>query len=298
MSSLILTHEQADFHGRNLADQLAVTLATDRFALIRLVSDEAAKLNVSSFIVGGFVRDLLLGRPSADFDIVVEGNAIKLARALAAARGGRVTAHAQFGTAKWTLPPGSPLEHLDFVSARTETYAHPSALPDVEHSSIQLDMRRRDFTINTLAIRLDGAAFGDLLDFWGGERDLREGLIRVLHSISFVDDPTRILRAARFEQRFHFRIEPRTAELIAHALHLLGRVSGDRLRHELEAILEEDEPDRILARLAELDVLSHIHPDLAAAHKTAAYRLSHIAYRVSPAESDKPSAISDMPSAL
>ncbi len=248
---------------RNLADQLAAVLTPDRFALIRLISDEAARLDVCPFIVGGFVRDLLLGAPSQDFDIVVEGKAVKLARALAASRGGRVTAHAQFGTAKWTLPPGSPLEHLDFVSARTEFYAHPSALPEVEHSSIKLDLHRRDFTINTLAIRLDGAAFGDVLDFWGGERDLRDGLIRVLHSISFVDDPTRILRAARFEQRFHFRIEPRTAELIDHARHLLHRVSGDRIRHELEAILEEEEPDRILARLAELDVLSHIHPNLA-----------------------------------
>ncbi len=268
MPALILTHEPTDFHGRNLADQLAAALAPDRYSLIRLVSEQAAKLEVSPFIVGGFVRDLLLGAPSADFDIVVEGDAVKLARALAAARGGRVTAHAQFGTAKWTLPPGSALQHLDFVSARTEFYAHPSALPEVEHSSIKLDLRRRDFTINTLAIRLDGAAFGDLLDFWGGERDLRDGLIRVLHANSFVDDPTRILRAARFEQRFHFRIEPGTAELIALALHLLQRVSGDRLRHELDAILEEDEPERTLARLAELDVLSHIHTDLAAGYET------------------------------
>jgi tRNA nucleotidyltransferase (CCA-adding enzyme) len=125
-------------------------------------------------------------------------------------------------------------------------------------------LHRRDFTLNTLAIRLDRDAFGDLLDFWGGEPDLRNGLIRALHSISFVDDATRMLRAVRFEQRFGFRIEARTAELIAHALHLLHKVSGDRIRHELDLILQEAEPERHIARLAELGILTHIHPELPA----------------------------------
>jgi tRNA nucleotidyltransferase (CCA-adding enzyme) len=253
---------------RNLADQLAAALPPERLALLHLVSDEAASLNVSPFIVGGFARDLLLGQPSLDFDIVVEGDAIALARRLAARRGGRVTAHAQFGTAKWKLPPelapAISTGHLDLVSARTEFYAHPSALPEVERGSIKLDLHRRDFTLNTLAIRLDRDAFGDLLDFWGGELDLRNGLIRALHSISFVDDATRMLRAVRFEQRFGFRIEARTAELIAHALHLLHKVSGDRIRHELDLILQEAEPERHIARLAELGILTHIHPELPA----------------------------------
>lgn len=253
---------------RNLADQLAQTLPPERLALLHLVSGEAAALNVSPFIVGGFVRDLLLGQPSLDFDIVVEGDAIALARRLAAKHGGRVTAHAQFGTAKWKLPPelapAISTGHLDLVSARTEFYAHPSALPEVERGSIKLDLHRRDFTLNTLAIRLDRDAFGDLLDFWGGEPDLRNGLIRALHSISFVDDATRMLRAVRFEQRFGFRIEARTAELIAHALHLLHKVSGDRIRHELDLILQEAEPERHIARLAELGILTHIHPELPA----------------------------------
>ena len=255
---------------RNLADQLATALPPERLALLHLVSDEAAAVaeGVSPFIVGGFVRDLLLGQPGQDFDIVVEGDAIALARRLAAKHGGRVTAHAQFGTAKWKLPPALspaiPSGHLDLVSARTEFYAHPSALPEVERGSIKLDLHRRDFTINTLAIRLDRDAFGDLLDFWGGELDLRNGLIRALHSISFVDDATRILRAVRFEQRFGFRIEARTAELIAHALPLLHKVSGDRIRHELDLILQEAEPERHLFRLAELSILSHIHPELPA----------------------------------
>jgi len=255
----------------NLADQLAAALPENQLILLRQISGIAAQINggVSLFIVGGFVRDLLLGLPAADFDLVVEGDAIALARRVAAALGGRVVTHQRFGTAKWKLPPNAPLAHLDFVSARTEFYAHPSALPEVEHASIKLDLHRRDFTINTLALCLDRSHFGDVLDFWGGERDLRDRLIRVLHSISFVDDPTRILRAVRFEQRFGFRIERRTAELIAHALPLLNRVSGDRVRHELDLILREDQPERHLARLAELGILTEIHPDLTANHDAA-----------------------------
>ncbi|HLF00617.1 MAG TPA: CBS domain-containing protein [Anaerolineales bacterium] len=267
---------------RNLADQLAAALPKERLHLLHRVSHVAASLNVSLFIVGGFVRDLFLDLPSADFDLVVEGDATVLARRVAAELGGRVTVHQRFGTAKWFIPAQllitnystssssqrssliSNLQSLDFVSARTEFYAHPSALPEVEHASIKLDLHRRDFTLNTLALCLDRDNFGDVLDFWGGERDLRDGLIRVLHSISFVDDPTRILRAVRFEQRFNFLIEDRTLELLTHARPLLHRVSGDRLRHELDYTLQEPEPERQLARLSALGILEHIHPDLAA----------------------------------
>jgi tRNA nucleotidyltransferase (CCA-adding enzyme) len=149
------------------------------------------------------------------------------------------------------------------VSARIEFYEHPTALPEVERGSIKLDLHRRDFTINTLAIGLNPDNFGDLLDFWGGERDLQDRLVRVLHSISFVDDPTRILRAVRLEQRLDFQLEPRTRELIEHALPLLERVSGDRVRHELDLILVEAEPEKMLRRLAGLEVLPHIDPALA-----------------------------------
>jgi tRNA nucleotidyltransferase (CCA-adding enzyme) len=247
---------------RNLANELSASLPKERLDLIHLISNAAADLNVSLFIVGGFVRDLILGTPSIDFDLVVEGDGIKLAKKLAAQHGGKVTAHSQFGTAKWKLPSTFPLPTLDFVTARSEFYPHPSALPEVERGSIKLDLHRRDFTINTLALRLDKDSFGDLLDFWGGEKDLRDGLIRVLHSISFVDDPTRILRAVRFEQRLNFKIEARTLELISHALPLLDRVSGDRIRHELEAMLKEREPEKHLMRLGELKILKQIHAEL------------------------------------
>ena len=132
----------------------------------------------------------------------------------------------------------------------------------MERSSIKQDLHRRDFTINTLAVRLTPDRWGELLDFYGGRKDLEDGVIRVLHSLSFVEDPTRILRAARFEQRFGFEIERRTEELIADALDLLDRVSPERVRHELELILAEAEPERGLCRLQALGVLQKLHPAL------------------------------------
>ncbi|MFL7809185.1 MAG: CCA tRNA nucleotidyltransferase, partial [Anaerolineae bacterium] len=148
------------------------------------------------------------------------------------------------------------------VTARTEFYAQPTALPEVASSSIKQDLHRRDFTINTLAIRLDPDHWGELLDFYGGEADLQSGVVRVLHSLSFVDDPTRVLRAARFESRLGFEIDPRTLQLIADALPLLKRVSGSRIRNELGLIFEETEPERALCRLDELGALEQISPGL------------------------------------
>jgi tRNA nucleotidyltransferase (CCA-adding enzyme) len=248
-------------------------------ALTREAGRTADEMGLSLYVVGGFVRDLLLGHAGTDIDFVVEGDAIALTHALCERFGGDTRSHRRFGTGKWLLtpavweviaqrlgvPPGDPAilpNHIDFASARTEFYATPTALPEVERSSIKLDLHRRDFTINTLALRLDPSAFGQLIDFYGGEGDLRDGRIRVLHSLSFVDDPTRILRAVRLEQRLGFQIEPRTEQLIGHALSLLDRVSGDRIRHEIELILDEPSPEQALLRLDELGVLQAIHPDL------------------------------------
>jgi tRNA nucleotidyltransferase (CCA-adding enzyme) len=230
-----------------------------RLQLLRRAAKCAESLDYALYIVGGFVRDLLLERPNYDTDLVVEGDAIALARRLAAEGGGRVRSHARFGTAKWILEDG---ESLDFVAARTEFYQHPTALPLVERSSIKQDLHRRDFTINTLAIRLDGEHYGELFDFYGGEQDLRDGVIRVLHSLSFIEDTTRVLRAIRLEQRLGFRIEPRTEELIGNALGFLGRVSGERIRHELFLLFQEPRPEAGLARMEELGVLRQIHPGL------------------------------------
>jgi tRNA nucleotidyltransferase (CCA-adding enzyme) len=230
-----------------------------KLALLEQAAQAAESLDYALYIVGGFVRDLLLGRPNYDIDLVVEGDAIVLARRLAAEGGGRVRSHDRFRTAKWILDGG---ESLDFVTARTEFYLHPTALPQVESSSIKQDLHRRDFTINTLAIRLDGEHYGELLDFYGGEQDLQGGVIRVLHSLSFIEDTTRVLRAIRLEQRLGFHIEPRTQELIGNALGFLGRVSGKRIRHELFLLFQEPEPEAGLARMQELGVLRHIHPGL------------------------------------
>ncbi len=183
--------------------------------------------------------------------------------------------HQRFGTAKWILDdPNRPVRcsdlgnapdlpaHLDFVTARTEFYTEPTVLPTVAQGSIKLDLHRRDFTINTLAIVLTPDRWGDLLDFYGGVSDLHRKLIRVLHSLSFVDDPTRILRAVRYEQRFDFSIEPRTLELLHDAVELVDRVSPARIRHELERMLHEETPEKALRRLDELGVLAAIHPQL------------------------------------
>lgn len=253
-------------------------LPPELLALLREASQIARTMGFGLYIVGGFVRDLLLNQPTLDLDLVVEGDAIALAQALQRKYGGRVHSHARFGTAKWLLKETkderrktneislssltSHLSSLDFSTARTEFYAHPSALPEVETSSIKQDLYRRDFTINTLAICLSPERYGQLLDPFGGEADLKRGIIRVLHNLSFIEDPTRILRAARFEQRFGFKIEPRTARLIGDALTMFARVSGERIRHEFNLIFRESEPEKAFARAYALGALKAIFPAL------------------------------------
>ncbi len=274
----VLAKPQLNQHRRNLGHLLEAALPPLRNQLLRMIAETAQHENMAVYVVGGFVRDLILERPGFDFDIVVEGDAITLARKLSRQFGGRMVSHARFGTAKWFLGEvreklserllsiksnSSDLpDTLDFITARTEFYDHPTALPTVERSSIKLDLHRRDFTINTLAMRLDGRHAGELLDFWGGYGDLRKGLVRVLHSLSFIDDPTRILRAIRFEQRFGFKIEKRTLDLLLEANDQLKTVSGERIRHELDLMLQEAHPALCLNRMADLEILAMIHPSL------------------------------------
>ncbi|MGH2620848.1 MAG: CBS domain-containing protein [Anaerolineales bacterium] len=270
-----LSRENHPNGSESIAARLERALPAGKLALLKLIAGEAERAGSALYLVGGFVRDLLLDAPGADFDLVVEGDAIRLATSLASKFGGKVYSHQRFGTAEWWLDPdhaslhsaigletaGLP-ETLDLVSARTEFYPYPSALPSVAEGSIKLDLHRRDFSINTLALRLDGDHYGQLLDYWGGGRDLGERQIRVLHSLSFVDDPTRMLRAVRLEQRLGFSIEGRTLQLVSHALPLLSSVSGERIRAELADIFGEPQVNRILARLAELGLLHAIHPAL------------------------------------
>lgn len=253
------------------SDHEIVSEALERFldpnllTILRRAGAIAQQRGAALYIVGGAVRDMILGRPPDDLDLVVEGDAIGLAEALAAELGGAVRSHTAFGTATLTLkrPDGEPLT-LDFVMARTEFYEHPSALPDVEAASLRHDLHRRDFTINTLAICLNPARYGWLYDFYGGRRDITRRLIRVLHNLSFIDDPTRILRAARLAARLGFVIEPRTRALIGDALEqgILGRTTSQRIMHELRLILAEEYPEPALALLDDLGVLRAMHPDL------------------------------------
>ena len=213
-------------------------------------------------MVGGFVRDLLLNQPNLDVDVVIEGDGIAFAEAFASAHGCRVRCHRKFGTAVIIFPDGFK---LDIASARLEYYLHPGALPDVEHASVKLDLYRRDFTINTLAIALNPAQFGELVDHYGGVRDLEDRAVSVLHNLSFIEDPTRMFRAVRFEQRLGFQLGRQTEQLLRSAVRLgvLERVSGKRLANELLLILAERDPLPALDRLAAFDLLRALHPGLA-----------------------------------
>lgn len=271
----------------NLLPRLQDAIHPGQIRLLYEIAQLAYENNSAAYIVGGFVRDLLLNFPSTDFDIVVEGDAIQLAKSIQKKFGGRVTTHQRFGTAKWfldkikhqvsqslrqpehlenTFDPNVAAanlpDELDFISARTEFYTHPSALPTVERGSIKLDLHRRDFTINTLAMRLNGKNFGEMYDYWGGYHDLTKGIVKILHSLSFVDDPTRILRAIRYEQRYQFHLDERTESLLLEARPLINRVSGDRIRHEFNRIFMEEQPWKMMSRLHTLGVLTNIHPRL------------------------------------
>lgn len=236
-----------------LRDSLQKTLAR-----IGKVSDE---LGCNVFVVGGFVRDLLLRQENFDVDIVVEGDGIAFAELYARRYDCRVRAHKKFATAVLIFPDGFK---VDVASARTEYYLEPGALPTVETASIKLDLYRRDFTINSLAIALNGPHFGELLDYFGGQNDLREKAVRVLHNLSFVEDPTRMFRAIRFEQRLGFQMGRHTEHLLKSAVRMgfLEKISGPRVFNELILILRENDPLPAMKRLDELGLLAIIHPQL------------------------------------
>jgi tRNA nucleotidyltransferase (CCA-adding enzyme) len=246
---------------RIITRQMEEQLPKEIMHMLRDLGAVAEKMEVNAYIVGGFVRDILLRHENLDIDIVVEGDGIEFARKIASKYNGRVRIHKTFGTAVITFPDGFK---LDVASARLEYYEYPAALPRVEMSSIKLDLYRRDFTINTLAIRLNPSYFGELIDFFGARKDIKEKTIRVIHNLSFVEDPTRILRAIRFEQRFGFRIGKLTLSLIENAvkLNFLGRLDGRRLLSELVLMLQEDEAILNVERMKELDILRFIHPKI------------------------------------
>jgi tRNA nucleotidyltransferase (CCA-adding enzyme) len=260
----------------NLSKRFESFLTDESLALIRLVRTEAERLDFPLYLVGGSVRDLMLGRTIKDFDLTVEGDAKRLAESILRKYGGKVLFHTRFGTATWTLDEttykrldvpmlgvsGFP-PFLDFISARSEVYSKPGALPIVKRSTIEDDLQRRDFAINAMALRLDGRFWGKLHDPLGGQADVENGYIRILHPRSFVDDPTRMLRAVRYAGRYGFEIEPGTLTLINdEARQVLSNLSGERLRHEIDLMFEESNPSSMLHRLRELNLLNSIHPSL------------------------------------
>jgi tRNA nucleotidyltransferase (CCA-adding enzyme) len=228
---------------------------------LRFSGEVAEELGFNAYLVGGSVRDLLRGEENLDLDIVIEGDGIAFARAFGEKLHAKVRTHQKFGTAQIF----ADRTKLDVATARTEYYESPASLPKVETSSIKKDLYRRDFTINTLAVKLNLRDFGLLIDFFGGQRDLREKSIRVLHNLSFVEDPTRAFRAIRFAERFGFKISKHTENLIKSTIemNLFSMLSGPRLYEELRLSFHETEPAKTLKKLSDYGLLKVIHPNLA-----------------------------------
>jgi tRNA nucleotidyltransferase (CCA-adding enzyme) len=251
---------EEELGGPDLGERLlAIESLQEVFEAVQAVSEPFEGV----YLVGGAVRDVLMGEPNFDVDIAVEGDGIALGQALARELGGRVVPHEKFGTAIVLYGNGG---RVDVATARTEFYDYPGALPTVEQASIRQDLYRRDFTINAMAVSLKGADFGRLVDYFGGHRDLAGGVVRVLHNLSFIDDPTRIFRAVRYETRYGFRMDAHTFGL-ANAcveMDLVGELSSSRVRDELQALLSEERVGDSVRRMAELGIDRAIHSHLAA----------------------------------
>jgi tRNA nucleotidyltransferase (CCA-adding enzyme) len=242
----------------NLARQIEQYLPRQLLELVKDISGQAAKRGQRVYLVGGVVRDLLLGYPNFDLDLVVEGDAVQLAQQVAETSQLKLLAHHRFGTAKLRYEDFT----LDLATARKETYARPGALPTVTPGTLKDDLVRRDFSINTMAISLGANDYGELVDLYQGKSDLEHRLIRILHPGSFSDDATRILRGVRYEQRLGFEFEAQTAQLLKRNISMLDTISGDRIRHELELTFKEKQPELVINRLGELGVLPRISPFL------------------------------------
>jgi len=242
----------------NLSGNIDRQLPAELVSFMHSAGQVAQSRQLELYMVGGVVRDLLLGRRNLDLDLVVEGDAITLAKELAGMQPVKITTHPRFGTARLQWSEWS----ADLATARSESYARPGALPTVKAGSIESDLFRRDFTINAMAVALQPGRYGEILDPYGGRDDLERKLIRVLHDRSFTDDATRIWRALRYEQRLDFQVEPATLGLIKRDIQMLDTISGDRIRHELELVLKEELPEKALLRADELGMLARMHPSL------------------------------------
>jgi len=242
----------------NLASEINSQLPAKLVSFMQAAGNIAAYQGQRLYLVGGVVRDLLLGQGNFDLDLVVEGDAIGLAQQLASITQGKITTHPRFNTAKVRWDKWS----IDLATARYETYDRPGALPRVAPGSLADDLFRRDFTINAMAVQLNPGGYGQLIDQYGGRDDLEYKLIRILHDKSFTDDATRIWRGLRYEQRLDFQLEQGTLKLLKRDINRLDTISGDRIRDELELVLKEKYPEKVLRRADELKVLAKVHPAL------------------------------------
>jgi len=254
----------------NISSKMKRILPKKIMNLLHAIGLDANRRRYRAFVVGGFVRDMLLGRKNFDIDIVIEGDAIAFGKRIADLFKGSLVAYPKFGTSTVVMdwPKGvrkcggaEAKFKIDFATARKESYEKPAALPTVLFSSLKDDLQRRDFTINAMAASLNRKSFGQLIDFFGGERDLEKGVIKVLHDASFIDDPTRIFRAVRFEQRFGFHIDKYTEGHIKNAIRegMFSRTQHYRIRDELILILKEEEPIKAILRMKELHEMRFIH---------------------------------------
>ncbi|MFC2005783.1 CCA tRNA nucleotidyltransferase, partial [Chloroflexota bacterium] len=242
----------------NLFSEIEKQLPAELVNFMKVAGEVADRQGKSLYLVGGMVRDLFLKRTNLDLDLVASGDAINLAQQLTESTHGKVITHPRFYTAKIQWNKWS----IDLATARSETYDRPGALPNVKPGSLDSDLFRRDFTINAMAVELMPGRYGQLIDLYGGRNDLKHKLIRVLHERSFIDDATRIWRGLRYEQRLNFQLEPNTLRLLKRDTPMLDTISGDRIRHELELILKEEFPEKILRRAEELKALPKLHPAL------------------------------------
>ncbi|NQS88608.1 CBS domain-containing protein [Patescibacteria group bacterium] len=247
--------------GQNVKDILKRRVPLKIMRILTRAGQVGEKMGYRVFIVGGFVRDTLLEIENLDIDLVVEGEGISFARELSRELGAHILVHQEFGTATLKLPGEFK---LDIATSRKEFYPEPAALPKIQPASLKEDSFRRDFTTNSMAISINPKSFGELIDFFGGREDLKKKKVRVLHSQSFIDDPTRIFRAIKFEQRYGFHIEKNTQKLIKFALEdkVFHKLSGKRVKEELIQILEEDYPEKNLDRMEEIGILKIIHPKI------------------------------------
>ncbi len=239
----------------NFSGQLEHRFSPELIELLHWIGDTAAQRGGAAYLVGGFVRDLILGRPNIDVDITVEGDTEALIQDLGQ-RGLRVTARSQFMTYKLQSRAFS----IDLATCREETYPNPGALPVVRPSTLLEDLHRRDFTINAMALSLSPAMFGMIIDPYDGMDDLREGRIRVLHWSSFRDDATRMLRALRFEQRLGGTLDPAARALMARDARFIDTISPDRLRREFERVWKEGRPEAIMTRAYNMGILDSVSP--------------------------------------